>query len=211
MAEKIWTGAVDGDLAKAGNWDGGVPQAGDWATFNADPTTPPSYGTLTCDLALVNEGASIGSTGSPGAIYNCDVVGSACFLEGGTFNGEVTLANASTINAGTFNASVTLNGSSVVYGGTFNAVVINGIIAGGTIYDRWMYDPANELYMYTVDSTYLPPADTVLAGQTEDYPVGTPTLVLPPENEVKSGTEYGVGGDGSKGTMPSGSGSRKEQ
>ena len=56
-----WSGAVDGNLATAANWTGGVPTATDVVVIPNGVTNYPSTGTVTFDELFVEHGASITS------------------------------------------------------------------------------------------------------------------------------------------------------
>ena len=124
MALRTWTGSVDGDLSKAGNWGGTAPSGSDTALI-------PN---------LLSQYPNIGSYGSATGIIT---VQPGASINGGTFpNTAAQITNNGTITNGTFYCGV--DNSGTISGGIFNSAVVSetaGHISGGFFYGSVTYYP----------------------------------------------------------------------
>jgi uncharacterized repeat protein (TIGR02543 family) len=153
-----WTGAVNGNLNNAANWDNGVPTSGDTAVIEQKNLD------LDGNLEMPTSGTCVAGTVS---IEDIDYTG-ATLIFGGTFSGTVT--NNGVITGGTFNGTVTNN--FFISDGTFYGAVTNnneidggnfcqtqaetgGTISGGT-FSRGATDPLCYNYPLIVDACGTP-------------------------------------------------------
>jgi hypothetical protein len=157
MADITWTGSVDGDLDKAGNWDAGVPASSD-LVYIAGAGTTPSTGTCTAIAiflqraisggtyvgTIYGSGVNVSGGNYYGAFYNSngnEVTGGHfydyCDLNGPVSNAIFEAAvycNYGTISSGTFNGGISGGTGATINGGTFDGAVYNNgaWITGGT-------------------------------------------------------------------------------
>lgn len=128
MAARTWTGLVDGDVTKAGNYDVLVPVSAPSGTDTLTiPLLRPQYPNT--GVYPATGAVTIDDSGQiNGGTFACEMEINGT-IAGGTFS-AIALNNG-TISGGTFSASVQNNGT--ISGGTFiGAVHSDGTITGGT-------------------------------------------------------------------------------
>jgi len=171
---------ADGLLSTVGNW---------WS--DSGHTTPAGSLPTGSDTAVLSAGAYGGTCAAPatttyeinGATFSSTLTINGANIEGGTFNGIVTLTNYASINGGTFNARVLVRNFSAIYAGIFNDSVQFETQAGNDTLGTALVIPD------------YPAVDDVRDGVVYAETTLTGTLTLPGESVVLSGTEYGGDGD----------------
>ena len=130
MAARTWTGAVDGVVTKAGNYDVlepvSAPSGMDTLTIPTGCANYPSTGVYPATGAVtIDSGGSIAGGTFEGTVGNDGTI------SGGTVTGGVT--NGGTISGGTFTNTVTNEAACTISGGVFKGAVHNdGAISAGT-------------------------------------------------------------------------------
>ena len=136
-AVRTWTGAVNSNWNLAANWIGGVPGAGDVATFDATGTTNATINTtITVGGVDITAGYTGTITQAAGSIVN---VGASGFSQaGGTFVGgssAMTVTGPFGLSGGSFTATATTLSISGTFTysspGSFNAGVAGTVALTG--------------------------------------------------------------------------------
>lgn len=187
MADYTWTGAIDGDLDKAGNYTVGgsvatsVPGAGDTLDLNDTFTNAPDSGSS--DAGAV----AFSSTGiyTFFAVFNGHVTLSG-YIYGNTFNGLVESVGIGSIYGGVFNNNVDSR-AGFTLGGIFNADLIAQEVAATTINHRLSFDNGTT-WLYSPNSSAVAPASKVLTGTSNLGTAGT--LKLPPAGTQSMGVGF---------------------
>jgi len=218
MADYTWTGATDGNLEEATNYDpNGLPTASD--TLTIDPSTAsitnnPSSGTS--NAGTVNTDFSFGGVTIDGGTWTGAILDwGSLTINDGVFLGDLSdTTSGVTIYSGEFHGNVLCGGS--INGGTFYGDVTANCPVTGDFYGDLLRQDASNMYtapvihhrmsldggstwLYSPESPDVVYRGYVLTGTSNLGTAGT--LTLPSTGEVKSGVSYGVAGTGSTGTM----------